>query len=503
MRAAIYIRVSTEDQVRHGYSLAEQREACRKRAYALGAVSITEFADEGISGGILDRPGLMALRKSVKDNQFDMLIIREPDRLSRKLSHQLILTEEIEKAKITLDFIDFAWQDTPEGRLFYSIRGAIAEFEREKIKDRMTRGKYQKAIQGGIPIGFYNYGYLYDPDNGSVLEHKHEAATVRDIFDWFISEDIGVNGLAKRLNEIGIPTRKKKKWHRVVVRQILKNPVYVGKWQYKDITIPVPALVDEMVWEKAQQKLKEARRLWAGKGKHEYLLSGIITCVECGNTMTGIYANRWGVQERRYTCRKHYQGAGKTGCEPVKMILADPIESVVWNQVSTWLHDQDALALEAAASFPQTEACLLEQARVEKYLAEIDQGREAVLDALASGLIDIDDGIKKRLLELKSRRERLLHRQNEILAKLNESKGINSRLDEIKELSQGILLGLHDLSMPEKKELTRSIVTRVMVAGRGSRGASNRLKDIRVTVVARLPDMENSFTNTAIYRKSL
>lgn len=501
MRAAIYVRVSTEDQARHGYSLAEQRDSCRNRAYSLGAVSITEFADEGISGGILDRPGLMALRQSVKANLFDMIIVRDPDRLSRKLSHQLILTEEVEKAKVTLDFIDFAWQDTPEGRLFYSIRGAIAEFEREKIKDRMTRGKHQKAIQGGIPIGFYNYGYRYDPDNGSVSEHEHEAAIVRDIYDWFISEDIGVNGLAKRLNEFGIPTRKKKNWHRVVVRQILKNPVYVGKWQYKDITIPVPALVAELVWERAQQKLKEARRLWAGKGKHEYLLSGIITCAECGNTMTGIYANWWGVQERRYTCRKHYQGAKKTGCEPVKMVLSDHIESAVWNQVSAWLHDPDALSLEVAASSQQTEACLLEQARVEKYLAEIDKGREAVLDALASGLFEVDDGMKRRLLELKRRQERLLQRQDELLSKLN-GKGITSRLDELKELSQGVLLRLNDLSRAEKKELVRSIVTRVMVVGRGSRGGGNGLGGIKVTIVARLPDMENSFINAGIYRKS-
>lgn len=488
MRAAIYVRVSTEDQVKHGYSLAEQRKACRNRAQALGAVSITEFADEGVSGGILDRPGLTELRKSVQSDELDVIIVRDPDRLSRKLSHQLILTEEIEKVKVTLDFIDFAWQDTPEGRLFYSIRGAIAEFEREKIKDRMTRGKHQKAMQGGMPIGFYNYGYIYDPEHGKVSQHQYEAAIVRDIYNWFIAEDLGVNGLAKRLNEIGIPTRKKKKWHRVVVRQILKNPVYIGKWHYKDITIPVPALVDELVWEKAQHKLSEARRLWAGKGKHEYLLSGIITCAECGNTMTGIYANWWGVQERRYTCRKHYQGTKKMGCQPVKMLLAGPIESAVWHQLSTWLDDPEALACEVTASAPQTEACMLELERLEQYMMEIDQGQEAVLDALASGLVELADRTKKRLIELKRRKERLLQRFNELLLIVNGSKGSTGRLDELRELSQGVLLRLNDLNMSEKKELVRSIVTQVMVSGRSSRGGGSQLKDIKVTVVARLPD---------------
>jgi DNA invertase Pin-like site-specific DNA recombinase len=179
LRAAIYVRVSTEEQAVHGYSLAEQREACSQRAAELGAVEILLFADEGASGATLDRPGLDALREAVRMGTVNTLVLRDPDRLSRRLAHQLYLSEEFEKAGVQLEFLDFEWKTTPEGRLFYAIKGAIAEYEREKIRERVTRGKLQKARQGGIPVNFDVYGYRYDTETGEVSLYDEEAIFLR------------------------------------------------------------------------------------------------------------------------------------------------------------------------------------------------------------------------------------------------------------------------------------------------------------------------------------
>ncbi|MEW6698731.1 MAG: recombinase family protein [Bacillota bacterium] len=73
MRAAVYIRVSTDDQVKHGYSLAEQREACCSRARILGAQEVTVFSDEGISGSTLERPGLNEMREAAREGRFQLL----------------------------------------------------------------------------------------------------------------------------------------------------------------------------------------------------------------------------------------------------------------------------------------------------------------------------------------------------------------------------------------------------------------------------------------------
>ncbi|NPV74729.1 MAG: recombinase family protein [Pelotomaculum sp.] len=487
MRAAVYVRVSTEDQARHGYSLQEQKEACRCRAVDLGAKTVLEFADEGVSGATLDRPGLQGLRELIRSGQIDLVVVRDPDRLSRKLSHQLILTEEIEKAGVRLEFLDFDWKDTPDGRLFYAIRGAIAEFEKEKIRERMIRGKTQKARQGGMPVGFYNYGYVYETETGKVRLHETEAKVVEDIFKWFVQEDIGINGVAKRLNEAEVPSRKGKRWHKQVVRQVLVNPVYKGTWQYKDICIPVPAIIDEAVWLKAQEKIRGARRLWAGQKKHDYLLSGIITCGECGQTMTGIYSKWWGKKDRRYTCFKGYQGARHRGCLPAKYVLAEYVEGAVWEQVKSWLQDPNALAGEAYASSPSIEDYLKELERIEKLVAEIEKGRESVLDALASGLFELDARTKAKLADLKRRKERLEQRKKELLLAVRGASGAAARVDELRVLASEVLERMDELDFAEKKALVRALVAQVTVYGRGKRGG-NGLEDIVVTVVARMPE---------------
>ncbi|GAF27395.1 site-specific recombinases, DNA invertase Pin homologs [Moorella thermoacetica Y72] len=498
MQAAIYVRVSTEDQARHGYSLAEQRDACYRRAVSLGAASILEFADEGVSGALLDRPGLNALREAVREGRVDVIVVRDPDRLSRKLAHQLLLTEEFEKAGVRLDFLDFTWQDTPEGKLFYSIRGAIAEFEKEKIRERMTRGKTQKAKQGGIPIGFYNYGYSYDPETETVSVLEEEAAVVKNIFQWFIEEDLGVNGVAKRLNEQGIPTRKRKNlWHRMVVRQILTNPAYKGLWRYKGIDIPVPAIIEPHTWDKAQEKLREARRLWAGKSQQDYLLSGLVTCADCGNTMTGVYAKWWGVKDRRYTCRKSSQGARNRGCIPIKMILAAPVEAVVWEQVCSWLQDPECLVTAALEASPQAEEVRCELQRIERHLKEVEKGRVAILDAMAAGLLELDAQTKNKLGELKRRKERLEQRQRELAAALQGIEGAAGKLAEFRALAQEVLAKLDELNFAEKKALVRALVTQVIVSGRVSPGKQG-LNGVNVTVLARIPEPGKSGNITII-----
>ncbi|MDN5346847.1 MAG: site-specific recombinase [Clostridia bacterium] len=490
MQAAIYIRVSTEEQARHGYSLAEQREACYRRAISLGATAILEFADEGVSGATLDRPGLNALREAARAGRIGVIIVRDPDRLSRRLAHQLLLTEEFEKSGVRLDFLDFTWQDTPEGRMFYAIRGAIAEFEKEKIRERMIRGKTQKARQGGIPMGFYNYGYAYDPETGKVSVLEEEAVVVKNIFQWFVREDIGVNGVAKRLNDLGIPTRKRQGlWHRVVVRQILTNPVYTGTWRYKDINISVPPIIEPALWKKAQEKLKEARRLWAGRSRYNYLLSGLITCADCGNSMTGAYSKWWGVRERRYTCRKNSQGTRNSGCRPSKMLLAEPLENVVWEQVCFWLKDPDRLVKAALEFSPQVEEINKELKHIERHLKEIEKGRTAILDALASGLLDLDAQTKNKLAELKRRKERLEQRQQGLKVALQGAETMEQRLEDLRVLAKEVLARLDELDFPSKKSLIRAVVAQVIISGLVSPGRHG-LSGVSVTVVAKMPGPE-------------
>ncbi|WHY71204.1 recombinase family protein [Fictibacillus enclensis] len=133
---AIYARVSTEEQAKKGFSLEDQIKECRKKAKT---DEVMEYIDRGVSGEILDRHALTKLRNDVKDGLITKVICLYPDRLSRKLMNQLIITDEIEKRGVKLVFVNGEYTKTPEGNLFYSMRGAIAEFEKAKINERMSR----------------------------------------------------------------------------------------------------------------------------------------------------------------------------------------------------------------------------------------------------------------------------------------------------------------------------------------------------------------------------
>jgi len=183
MNAIIYVRVSTEEQAREGFSLASQLDACRKKAQEMGATNVIEFADEGVSGEILERPGLTRSRDLVRAGGIEIFLCYDPDRLSRKAAHQMIITEEIEQAHVRLEFVNFDRTSTPEGNMFYQMRGVIAEYEKEKIKERTIRGKLQKAKQGGLTHWPGTYGYSYTRrdgrQDGFVAVNEEEAEVVR------------------------------------------------------------------------------------------------------------------------------------------------------------------------------------------------------------------------------------------------------------------------------------------------------------------------------------
>lgn len=493
MRTAIYIRVSTEDQARHGYSLAEQREACGKRAMELGGREILEFCDEGASGSTLERPALSDLREAIGANRIDCLIIRDPDRLSRRLAHQLLLSEEFEKHGVRIEFLDFEWKDTPEGRLFYSIKGAVAEYEREKIRERMARGKKQKARQGGIPVNFDVYGYDYRPETGGVSVKPEEARVVGNIFSWYTEEDIGILGIAERLNKMGVPTRRRvSRWHRQVIRQILGNTVYKGQWRYgkfdrhtglprspgQVIIIPVPAIIGPDIWNRAQEKMARAGRVYS-RGRSGYLLSGLVTCGDCLLPMHGCLVHWWGKPERRYTCRNSHSNRDAC-CRPAKFIPAEPLEQAVWQQVKKKLSDPLALAREARSLIPAGNQLKKELAGINKQLKETARGRKALLDALAAGIINLDDDIKNRLEQLLRYKDHLEESKDRLETLIMDAGPLED--ERLRTASARVLSGLDELSFNEKKALLRLVLSDLLLTGRPRKNNS------QITVILRRDD---------------
>jgi site-specific DNA recombinase len=152
MRVAIYGRVSTGHQVEH-QTIEQQlgRLTAHVRAHAAEGWALDPahvFRDDGYSGAVLARPGLDRLRDAVKGREIDRVLVTAPDRLARNYVHQMVLLEEWARAGCAAEFLDRPMSDDPHDHLLLQIRGAVAEYERTLIAERMRRGRLAKLRAG-------------------------------------------------------------------------------------------------------------------------------------------------------------------------------------------------------------------------------------------------------------------------------------------------------------------------------------------------------------------
>jgi site-specific DNA recombinase len=309
LRAAVYTRVSTESQGERGTSLESQLADCRKLAAELGADIVAEYQDID-SGASWELPGLIALMDAAKAKAFDTLIVLDPDRLARKMTKQLVLMDDFDRLKIALRYVNLRVGDTSEDRLLINMRAAIAEYEREKIAWRTTRGRYAKAEQGlvvGTGIAPYGYRYTRKTDEQG---HTKIVGLELDPVTAPIAERIlralqheSADAVAASLNTDGIKPVRAEWWGAGTIQDIAHNPVYYGAAAFgrkerhgKTITdrgtehwrmVSVPPIVSRSLWDAVQEALNHRRVARSGNKSHRetadvYTLRGLLTCAHCG-----------------------------------------------------------------------------------------------------------------------------------------------------------------------------------------------------------------------------
>lgn len=147
---AIYARVSTDKQTADN-QLIDLRSLCERLGYSI----YQEYVDQGISGakGRNDRPALDAMLKAATQRKFDMVMCWSLDRLGRSLQHLIEILNELQSLKVDLYFHQQAMDtSTPSGRMIFSVFGAMAEFERNLIRERVIAGQ-QRAKANGVKLG--------------------------------------------------------------------------------------------------------------------------------------------------------------------------------------------------------------------------------------------------------------------------------------------------------------------------------------------------------------
>ncbi len=507
MRAANYVRVSTDKQAEK-YSIPSQIEALKNRCLEKGWTLVLDgdkdtFIDDGYSGAELDRPALNRLRQAVKEGRVDLVLAYDPDRLSRKLYHQMILAEEFEKQGIKQEFITQDMGTSPEDRMFFNMRGLVAEYEREKIRERTVRGSREKAKQGKvISAGVPPFGFRYDKEKSTLVEDHDKAQTLRVIYYTLANNNLSLQGLAQRLNHLHIPTPKGgDRWRASTLSVMLRNEVYVGKLhQFREhhiepklrrrvsmknkktshalrpreewITVEVPSLVPIELFEAVQRKLDRNAELSMRNTKREYLLSGLLYCSQCGGRMGG-HAIR---NIPYYRCYRQYNpdrvpldSNGEPRPCPCPEVKADTIESAVWDTICQLIRDPDFLIQELhkrnndnsiTKEILQRELQLC-QTRLKAIPVEQRRLVEGYRKGLYADFMMHEDMalIQKEQGELEKRKA-ILDRQ------LAQRQLTESQEAKIRSFADRINSGLDTLDFSGRQELTRLLVEKAIFDGK-------------------------------------
>ena len=230
-RAAIYIRVSTLDQAREGYSLAAQQKTLNAWAEAHGYTVTHHYSDEGISGkDIAHRPDMRRMLEDAKRKDFDLILVWSLSRLTRSVADlydtwELLAAHNIGLVSLTESFDT----STPTGRAMMGLLGVFAQMEREITAERVRAAMAERAAQGKRTC---NEVLGYDLDGPDSLKiNEAEAERVRYIFDSYLAcrNLSAVAELCKLRGYTGKRGRIFKAQH---IKTILTRPIYIGYNSY-------------------------------------------------------------------------------------------------------------------------------------------------------------------------------------------------------------------------------------------------------------------------------
>jgi DNA invertase Pin-like site-specific DNA recombinase len=236
--AAGYLRVSTDNQAADDkFGLIEQRELIEKYASNNGFKIVEWYSDPGVSGALLDRPGLNELLKASKGKQFQAVIIAKMDRIARDLYIQLWVEKELKIYDVSLISASEPLNgNDPMTQAFKQMLGVFAQLEKEIIAGRLAGGRKQKANTGGYAGGRAAIGYTAKRGQKYLMVNDEKAAAVRRALELSRKRSLSLQDIADILNREGYTTAENKTFTKMQVKRIIdRKEFYQGIYEYAGI----------------------------------------------------------------------------------------------------------------------------------------------------------------------------------------------------------------------------------------------------------------------------
>lgn len=496
-RIAIYCRVSTIEQAEEGYSIDEQKrlliEWCRKMDYIVTKC----YSDRGISGkAINNRPALKELLKDAENKEFDMVLVWKINRISRKLTHVLEIAETLEMNNIAFKSYSEEFDNsTPSGKMQFQMMALVGEFERGTIAQNVKMGMCAKA-KAGEWCGGQVLGYDLVPvekqqgakRTKTVLTiNEKEAESVRLIFNEYANGK-GYKAITNQLNKLGYKTKKGNNFSVGSIRDILTNPVYIGKVRYnvrqnwsekrrRNINAnPIitdgihKAIIDEKLWDKVQAILESKKgkpsRIYDG----EYPLTGILRCPKCGAGMviartTNKLAD--GTKKRiAYYCCGAWKNKGTNVCNS-NTIRVDKANEYVFSKLSELLSNEKMVKSIVKNVNKERHSKISpakkELQRIDKELEKIDRKKHKLFEGYEEDLISKEE-FKERKEELNKIAQMLQEQKEPLLVTLSDDVSEEIPYEFIKSILENFSKVLTDsTSREQQKKLLHMIISEITI----------------------------------------
>ena len=382
--AAIYLRVSSIGQVNtahdpEGYSIPGQREACQRYAEQLNASVIREYVEPGKSGTNTNRPALQRMLSELEALKPDYVIFYDLSRVARDDFDALWLLREIEgrgcKLESTLERVD----DTPAGKLLYTVMAGVNAFrsrgDAEKVKLGLERKHQTGGSHGPARLGYLNVReQVGERQVASIALDPERAPLIRLLFDLAASGDMTLTTLTDLLNEAGLrtrptATRPSRPVARTSIHRILRDDYYTGIVTRNGIKRPGrhEAIVDRDTFERVQAVLDAHRAGGERSKKHSHYLNGSVYCRVCGARLGyGNHRGKLGGYYEYYSCLSRVRPSGPCG-NPYASV--ERVEHVVaeLHADRPWLNEHEQEALRAAVREFVTAKAATAQAEAERH----------------------------------------------------------------------------------------------------------------------------------------
>ncbi|WP_239255364.1 recombinase family protein [Listeria ilorinensis] len=407
-KAAAYVRVSTLEQAKEGYSVEAQKDRLTKYVDAMGFDLFKMYVDPGHSGAKMDRPALTAMVEDIDAGLIDTVVVYRLDRLARSQKITLYLIEDV-FLKNDVEFISISENfdtSTPFGRAMVGMLSVFAQLERDTIRERMLLGKYEKVKNGWWGGSSARPPLGYAKMDKELIFNPREAGIVREIFERFN------NGESK--NAIFLDLRERyplRIYHTNLINDVLRNRVYVGDVGFRGEFFEGnhEPIINEEVFELAQNRLDSISSKYGRPYvRRSALLARKLVCAKCGATMVKKTVKRKNKEPYSY-----YVCNSKIKARP--HLVRD--EKCDQTNITTELADNYVLGVlknfDYEKAIQQAKGEVPKKEDIKQQLEVIERQQERLVDLYQTGLVEFEE-LDERLKALQKKHEKLLQPQKRI-----------------------------------------------------------------------------------------